>query len=103
MYILKKEEDAWWLARHSDGRMGLIPVPYIKQAEVRETTVTVSGKYKVHSNTKFHCGMLRRSLRNLCFLSLFAVNKTLSVFVKELFRLLSDVKLLGTFHLKICP
>jgi hypothetical protein len=31
MYILKKEEEAWWLARHSDGRVGLIPVPYIKQ------------------------------------------------------------------------
>jgi proto-oncogene C-crk len=34
MYILKKEEEAWWLARHSDGRVGLIPVPYIKQRKV---------------------------------------------------------------------
>ncbi|XP_062504431.1 crk-like protein isoform X2 [Corticium candelabrum] len=33
MYILRKEEDGWWFARHSDGREGLIPVPYIKLVE----------------------------------------------------------------------
>lgn len=29
MTLLSKEEDGWWLAGHSDGRKGLVPVPYI--------------------------------------------------------------------------
>ena len=28
--VLKKEEDQWWLARHSSGKEGLIPVPYVE-------------------------------------------------------------------------
>ncbi|XP_065051192.1 crk-like protein [Rhopilema esculentum] len=29
--ILKKEEDDWWLARHSNGQEGLIPRPYVEE------------------------------------------------------------------------
>ena len=29
MTVLRKDEDEWWFARHSDGREGSIPVPYI--------------------------------------------------------------------------
>ena len=29
--ILKKEEDDWWLARHSSGKEGLIPRPYVEE------------------------------------------------------------------------
>ena len=29
MTVLRKDEDEWWYARHSDGREGSIPVPYV--------------------------------------------------------------------------
>lgn len=29
MEVLRKDEDDWWFARHSDGRTGSIPVPYV--------------------------------------------------------------------------
>ncbi|CAI8004229.1 Adapter molecule Crk [Geodia barretti] len=29
MWVLRKDEDEWWFARHSDGREGSIPVPYV--------------------------------------------------------------------------
>ncbi len=29
MEVLRKDEDDWWYARHSDGREGSIPVPYV--------------------------------------------------------------------------
>ena len=29
MTVLRKDEDEWWFARHSDGREGSIPVPYV--------------------------------------------------------------------------
>ena len=28
--ILSKEEDKWWLARDSKGKLGMIPVPYVE-------------------------------------------------------------------------
>lgn len=30
MTVLRKDEDDWWYARHSDGRVGSIPVPYVE-------------------------------------------------------------------------
>lgn len=30
MEVLRKDEDDWWFARHSDGRTGSIPVPYLQ-------------------------------------------------------------------------
>ena len=30
MKVLRKDEEDWWYARHSDGRCGSIPVPYIE-------------------------------------------------------------------------
>ena len=30
MSVLRKDEDEWWFARHSDGREGSIPVPYVQ-------------------------------------------------------------------------
>ena len=29
MEVLRKDEDDWWFAKHSDGRTGSIPVPYV--------------------------------------------------------------------------
>ncbi len=29
--ILKKEEEDWWFARHSNGSEGLIPKPYVEE------------------------------------------------------------------------
>lgn len=33
MTVLRKDEDEWWYARHSDGREGSIPVPYLLVVE----------------------------------------------------------------------
>lgn len=33
MTVLRKDEDEWWFARHSDGREGSIPVPYVLVVE----------------------------------------------------------------------
>lgn len=33
MTVLRKDEDDWWYARHSDGRTGSIPVPYVEVVE----------------------------------------------------------------------
>jgi proto-oncogene C-crk len=33
MTVLRKDEDEWWFARHSDGREGSIPVPYLLVVE----------------------------------------------------------------------
>lgn len=30
MTVMRKDEDDWWYARHSDGRVGSIPVPYVE-------------------------------------------------------------------------
>ena len=30
MYVLRKDEEEWWFAKHSDGRTGSIPVPYVQ-------------------------------------------------------------------------
>ena len=30
MIVLRKDEDEWWTVRHTDGRTGSIPVPYIE-------------------------------------------------------------------------
>ena len=30
MEVLRKDEDEWWYAKHSDGRLGCIPVPYVQ-------------------------------------------------------------------------
>ena len=30
MSVLRKDEEEWWFARHSDGREGSIPVPYVQ-------------------------------------------------------------------------
>lgn len=30
MEVLRKDEDDWWFAKHSDGRTGSIPVPYVQ-------------------------------------------------------------------------
>nr|WEL12730.1 crk-like protein [Halisarca dujardinii] len=30
MKVLREDEDDWWYARHSDGRQGSIPVPYVE-------------------------------------------------------------------------
>ena len=30
MTVLRKDEDEWWFAKHEDGRLGSIPVPYIQ-------------------------------------------------------------------------
>ena len=30
MVVIRKDEDEWWTVRHSDGRTGSIPVPYIE-------------------------------------------------------------------------
>jgi proto-oncogene C-crk len=30
MKVLRKDEEDWWYARHSDGRTGSIPVPYVE-------------------------------------------------------------------------
>ncbi len=30
MEVLRKDEDDWWFAKHSDGRTGAIPVPYVQ-------------------------------------------------------------------------
>ena len=30
MIVLRKDEDEWWTVKHSDGRTGSIPVPYIE-------------------------------------------------------------------------
>ena len=29
--VISKEEDDWWLARHSNGQEGLIPRPYVEE------------------------------------------------------------------------
>lgn len=33
MIVLRKDEDEWWTVKHSDGRTGSIPVPYIEIIE----------------------------------------------------------------------
>ena len=30
MIVIRKDEDEWWTVRHTDGRTGSIPVPYIE-------------------------------------------------------------------------
>ena len=30
MEVLRKDEEDWWFAKHSDGRTGSIPVPYLQ-------------------------------------------------------------------------
>ena len=30
MVVIHKDEDEWWTVKHSDGRTGSIPVPYIE-------------------------------------------------------------------------
>ena len=32
--ILTKDEDQWWNARNSEGKTGLIPVPYVQKVSV---------------------------------------------------------------------
>ena len=36
MTVLRKDEDEWWYARHSDGREGSIPVPYVLVVSVSD-------------------------------------------------------------------
>ena len=33
MSVLRKDEEDWWFARHSDGRDGSIPVPHVQVRE----------------------------------------------------------------------
>lgn len=40
--ILKKEEDDWWLARHSNGQEGLIPKPYVEEVPNMQLNVRKS-------------------------------------------------------------
>ena len=30
MVVIRKDEEEWWFVKHSDGRTGSIPVPYIE-------------------------------------------------------------------------
>lgn len=30
MTVIRKDEEEWWFVKHSDGRTGSIPVPYIE-------------------------------------------------------------------------
>ena len=46
MKVLRKDEEDWWYARHSDGRCGSIPVPYIE---------IVSGGCRVVYRTHVSC------------------------------------------------
>ena len=34
MEVIRKDEDDWWFAKHSDGRKGSIPVPYVQIVSV---------------------------------------------------------------------
>ena len=34
MEVLRKDEDDWWFAKHSDGRTGSIPVPYVQVVSI---------------------------------------------------------------------
>ena len=50
MEVLRKDEDDWWFAKHSDGRTGSIPVPYVQVVSIH-----------------FHsCALLQYSLPFLC-------------------------------------
>ena len=33
LYVLRKDEEEWWFAKHQDGRTGSIPVPYVQVIE----------------------------------------------------------------------
>ena len=35
MVVLRKDEEEWWFVKHSDGRTGSIPVPYIEVVSCR--------------------------------------------------------------------
>ena len=41
MEVLRKDEDEWWFARHTDGRQGSIPVPYVQVVSVYVYTYTI--------------------------------------------------------------
>ena len=34
MIVIRKDEDEWWTVKHSDGRTGSIPVPYIEVVSI---------------------------------------------------------------------
>lgn len=33
--VVRKDEEQWWTARNSAGRVGAIPVPYVKLVKLR--------------------------------------------------------------------
>ena len=46
--ILKKEEDDWWLARHSSGKEGLIPRPYVEEVSHQPRSQGALTSYADH-------------------------------------------------------
>ena len=48
MTVLRKDEDDWWYARHSDGRVGSIPVPYVEVVSRGEAGVQLGTSELTH-------------------------------------------------------
>jgi len=42
MVVIRKDEEEWWFVKHSDGRTGSIPVPYIEVVSCKFLLVYVS-------------------------------------------------------------
>ncbi|XP_065192958.1 crk-like protein isoform X2 [Sycon ciliatum] len=50
MYIISKDEDAWWTARHSvSGRQGSIPVPYVEVEEASQAPPPRPEEHRAHA------------------------------------------------------
>ena len=48
MIVLRKDEDEWWTVRHSDGRMGSIPVPYIEVVSYVFVVIVIQQSIKMY-------------------------------------------------------
>lgn len=45
MIVVNKDEEEWWTVRHSDGRTGSIPVPYVEIVSASFLSCYISPLY----------------------------------------------------------
>ncbi|XP_037724178.1 adapter molecule Crk isoform X1 [Drosophila subpulchrella] len=49
--VIRKDEDQWWTARNSSGKIGQIPVPYICQHDDDEDAVKIIAAFNLRGST----------------------------------------------------
>lgn len=53
LLLIRKDEEQWWTAMNSDGRKGLVPVPYIEKVLPSDHLVLSYYSIEILSNQAF--------------------------------------------------